>query len=234
MRSYKVQSLFKTVVGVETDEPLAALTFDDGPDARWTPLVLDTLARHGALGTFFLLGRNVDAAPDVARRIVAEGHAIGNHSYSHPCLADCRPTDVARELAACQRAIRRATGVSPSLMRPPFGAQVVDTYLTARAMGYEVVHWSASTDDWLGDPAETLAQRVVPALTPGGIVLLHDKLEPPPSGPTADSIALADRSATIVALDLIISPLMAQGYRFVTVPTLLAAGPKRRQRWFWT
>lgn len=234
LRSYKVQSLFPTVVGVETPERLAALTFDDGPDPEWTPRVLETLARHGALGTFFLLGRNVDAAPDIARRVVAEGHAIGNHSYSHPCLADCHPLTVARELKMCQRAIRRATGQSPHLMRPPFGAQSVDTYLTARVLGYEVVNWSVSSDDWLGDAAEVLAARVVPALAPGGIILLHDKLEPPPTGPTPESARLADRTATVAALDLIITPLKAQGYRFVTVPALLAAGRVRRQRWFWT
>jgi peptidoglycan/xylan/chitin deacetylase (PgdA/CDA1 family) len=234
MRSYKVQSLFPTVVGVETSERVAALTFDDGPDPEWTPRVLDTLARHGARGTFFLLGRNVDAAPDIARRVVDEGHAIGNHSYSHPCLADCHPLTVARELRKCQRAIRHATGQTTHLMRPPYGAQMVDTYLTARTLGYEVVNWSVSSDDWLGDPAETLAQRVVPTLAPGGIILMHDKLEPPPTGPTPESAALADRSATVAALDLIIAPLKAQGYRFVTVPTLMAAGRLRRQRWFWT
>lgn len=233
LQSHKVESLFRTVVGIETSERVAALTFDDGPDPEWTPRILETLGRHAAKATFFLIGRNVDAAPDIARRIVNEGHAVGNHTFSHPLLADCSPLKVAMELAACQRSIARATGQSPSLMRPPFGAQRVDTYVTARVLGYDVVHWSASTDDWLGDSADTMARRVLPATAPGGILLLHDKLEPPPTGPTPESDALADRSATVEVLNLIIRPLQQDGYRFVTIPELLAKGKKRRQKWFW-
>ena len=235
LKSHKLQSRLQTIVGVETAAPVAALTFDDGPDPRWTPMVLDVLARLDAKATFFLLGRNVEAHPAVARRIVEEGHAIGNHTYSHPCLADCSPREVARQLAACDRAIRAATGQSPRLMRPPFGAQGVDTYLTVRALGYNVIHWSASSQDWLGDAAETLAGRVLGSLTPGGIVLMHDSWQPPPAGHATggDPAVLADRTPTVDALLLIIEPLQRQDYRFVTMNELLTHGPARRTRWFW-
>lgn len=234
MQSYKLRLLFKTVVGVETGERVTALTFDDGPDPRWSPVVLDILARYDAKGTFFLLGHKVAAHPDLARRIVEEGHAIGNHTFSHPCLAECRLRDVVRELAECRRAIVAATGIAPRLMRPPYGAQRIDTFVTTRGLGYEVVHWSAAGQDWLGDPGRVVAERVLSELTPGGIVLLHDSWEPPPGAHSSEHDAgLADRTATIEALELIVEASRRQGYRFVTVPELLAVGPRRRRSWFW-
>lgn len=235
LNSYKIQSLLPTIVGVDTDAPAAALTFDDGPDPVWTPKVLDTLARHDARGTFFLLGRNVAAHPALTRRIVAEGHAVGNHTFDHSCLAEVPLRQVVRELGAGQQAIRAATGQSTRLMRPPFGAQNVDTYLTSRALGYQVIHWSASSQDWRGDPAEVLASRIMSAISPGGIVLMHDSWQPPPPehAVAGEPDVLADRAPTLAALELVIPALQAQGYRLVTVADLLAMGRPRRLRWFW-
>ena len=232
--SHKLQSLFRTIVGVETDQRLIALTFDDGPDPQWTPAVMETLARLGAKGTFFVLGRNVESHPGLVRQLLADGHAIGNHTFSHSCLAHHGPGHVVRELGACHRAIKQATGQSVWLMRPPFGAQTIDTFLTAHLLGYRTIHWSASAHDWLGEPARVLADRVLAAAGPGAIVLMHDGWQPPPDGSVPGNAAtLADRTATIEALPLIIEPLSRDGYRFVTVPELLAAGSPRRKRWFW-
>jgi len=234
IHSYKVQGFCQTVVGVDTPERVAAITFDDGPHPRWTPAILDVLAKHDALGTFFVLGRNVADNPDLARRMIDEGHILGNHTYSHPCLPDLTPREVARELVACSRAIVAATGKAPRLMRPPYGAQRVDTWTTARTLGYQVIHWSSMGTDWEGDPGVLVAERAMTELTPGGIVLLHDGWQPKPGAPPSDrDEVLADRTPTIEALDMILATKRREGYRFVTVPELLAFGTARRQRWFW-
>lgn len=234
IHSYKVQGLCRTVVGVETTERIVAITFDDGPDPRWTPAILETLARHGARGTFFVLGLNVAREPELTRRIIAGGHALGNHTNTHPCLADLSPGQIAEELGACRRAIESATKTTPRLMRPPYGAQRVDTYVTSRALGYRVIHWSAAGVDWEGDPGALVAERVLNKLTPGGIVLLHDSWQRKPGEPPGDRDALlADRTPTIEALEVILESGARDGFRFVTVPELLALGPARRERWFW-
>jgi peptidoglycan/xylan/chitin deacetylase (PgdA/CDA1 family) len=234
IHSYKIQGLCQTVVGVETSERVAAITFDDGPDPRGTPAILDTLARHDARGTFFVLGSNVLEHPELTRRMVAGGHVLGNHTNSHPCLPDLTPPQVARELAECRRAIVAVTGTAPRLMRPPFGAQRVDTWATARALGYLVIHWSSSGVDWEGHPGSVIAEHALAELTPGGIVLLHDGWKPKPGAPPSErDELLADRTPTVEGLEMILETKRREGFRFVTVPELLALGPVRRQRWFW-
>jgi peptidoglycan/xylan/chitin deacetylase (PgdA/CDA1 family) len=229
MNSYKVQSRLQTVVGVETTERVAALTFDDGPDPTWTPRILDCLAQYGAKATFFLVGRNVRTWPQIVRRIVAEGHAVGNHTFTHPCLVSCSPRRVMHELGRCQTAIHDAAGLKTTLMRPPYGSQNVATYVMARSLGYRVIHWSAAGHDWLGATAAGLIARITRELKPGGILLLHDRLEPRPTGP--DAGALADRRATIQALFQLLTADVGR-FQFVTIPELLACGPVRRRIWF--
>src|SRR5690606_19177353 len=118
-----------------------------------TPHILDMLELYDVKATFFLLGQNVAEHPQIARAIVKRGHAIGNHTFNHPRLADLNPVQVARELRRCQRTIQDAVGSRPALMRPPYGAQSPSAALTARMLGHTIVHWSVSGDDWLGDPA---------------------------------------------------------------------------------
>lgn len=225
-----------TVTGCQTQERIVALTFDDGPMPESTPHILDMLELYDVKATFFLLGQNVADHPQIARAIVKRGHAIGNHTFNHPRLADLNPVQVARELRRCQRTIEDAVGASPALMRPPYGAQSPGAALTARMMGHTIVHWSVSGDDWLGDPATLVAERVLAKVTPGSIVLLHDGWTPTPERrrglSQADTAAQSDRTATIAALPIIIKNLQQDGYRFVTVPDMLQTAQARKALWF--
>ena len=224
----------KTIVGCRTTRKIVALTFDDGPNPDYTPLILEILAHYQIKATFFLLGRNVAAYSETAREVARAGHAIGNHTFTHPCLADCSPVGVARELFQCQRTIQEMIGVVPEVMRPPFGIQDPKSFLTARVMGYAAVHWSASGNDWRGDSAPVVAERILADIQPGGIILLHDGWEPPPYQtewqPEYD--LFQDRSPTIEALPMIIEPLQSQGYQFLTLPEMIRRGPLAKQSWF--
>jgi len=234
VRDYARDNWLKTVVGCRTTRKIVALTFDDGPHPEYTPPILEILAKHGIKATFFMLGRNVAAYPETARQVARAEHAIGNHTSMHPCLADCKPVEVARELLHCQRTIRQVIGVVPKVMRPPFGVQDPASYLTARIMGYAVVNWSASGEDWQGDPPSVVAERVLADVQPGGIILLHDGLEPLPHQTEwrlGDDL-LRDRSPTIEALPMIIELLQSQGYQFITLPEMMRMGSLARQSWF--
>jgi peptidoglycan/xylan/chitin deacetylase (PgdA/CDA1 family) len=224
---------FPTVVGCSTSQKVIALTFDDGP-GEYTPEVLALLGRYGIKATFFLLGQNVAAAPDTARAIVRAGHAIGNHTFSHPRLSRVSLLRVAGELRQCQRMIRQVTGTRPHIMRPPQAAQTLGSYVVARMLGYTTVHWSASGDDWLDDPAAVIAERVLRKATPGGIILLHDSLQPLATAGEAEPEyeRRRDRTPTITALPIIIQQLQREGYQFVTIPQLLEIKPLIKKIWF--
>ena len=154
-----------------------ALTYDDGPDGKTTPRLLDLLAEHGAKATFFVIGEHVRAHPEIVKRCVAEGHAIGNHSDRHSYLTNFFLRGrMRREMRACQEAVRAAAGVEPRFYRPPIGLMNPAVVPAARDLGMEVVAWSIrSLDTRRGDPV----RRVVPRLRSRAIVLLHDGgLEP--------------------------------------------------------
>ncbi len=222
------------IVGIRTDQKVVALTFDDGPDPDYAPGILDALREHKVPATFFLLGRNVDAHPQSARQIAEHGHTLGNHGYSHRRFPDLSRAELAREIFDCEDAIERATGQRPRLVRPPYGNQTAAKHALLRSLGYQTTFWSASGDDWRGDPSQDIASRAIDQTRPGGIILLHDGWEPAANDispkPTHDR--LRDRTPTIQALPIIVDTLTRQGYRFVTVPDLLKLGRPRRQRWF--
>lgn len=209
-----------SLVGVRTAEKLVALTFDDGPDPAGTPAVLDALARHGMKATFFLVGVRAVRHPDLVARIVAGGHAIGNHSWDHPSL----PTLPARAVADQLRRTRAALAPHGArLMRPPYGHQDLATHLVAKALGYRVVIWNALGEDWRDDDAETIAGRILARVAPGSIVLLHDTLH------TFEAERFRDRGPTVAAIGLLAARL--PGWRFVTVPQLRASGRPRNRYW---
>jgi peptidoglycan/xylan/chitin deacetylase (PgdA/CDA1 family) len=193
-------------------QPVVALTFDDGPSPD-TAEVLDILAHYQVKATFFVIGQNVQRHPDLARRIVAEGHAIGNHTYSHPLwVAVETPGQVARELDGAAAAIQAATGVYPTLFRPPHGWRSPWMLHLAHRKGYTVVTWSVSPDDWRQPPPGAIAMRVLQRVRPGAIILLHDGLDTRGNPPMQN---------TVDALPAIIEGLQARGYHFVTVPELM-------------
>ncbi|MGE4427645.1 MAG: polysaccharide deacetylase family protein [Solirubrobacteraceae bacterium] len=183
-----------------------ALTFDDGPatiTSRW----LDVLREHDAVGTFFVLGSQVHGRESLLRRMVREGHAVGNHSYDHANLAGGGRGQLGRTNAI----IRAASGVQPCVFRPPGGATSGALDAEVRSAGMHDVLWSIDTNDWQGPGAATIASRAL-AAGRGGIVLMHDG-----GGP---------REPGLAALPTIIRGLRARGYRLVTVPDLLRLRPR--------
>lgn len=157
------------------DRRRVALTFDDGPDVRSTPALLDLLREAGVPVAFFCVGERVAAHPELAARIVREGHLLENHSYAHSNLTNFFGSARLRtELEQTQSAIREATGVAPKLFRPPMGLSNPRVFAAARALGLQVIGWSARGLDTITDEPERVVARIVRRLQPGAILLLHD------------------------------------------------------------
>ncbi|HEX4757185.1 MAG TPA: polysaccharide deacetylase family protein [Terracidiphilus sp.] len=137
-----------------------ALTFDDGPNAIWTPKLLDVLEGHGVKATFFLLGSRAQAEPHLVRRIVDAGHLIGNHSWSHPNLALTAASGVREELARTNELLEQITGGPVRYFRPPFGARRPIVFKIARSLGLTPVLWNAMTSDWSEESADRIAEEL--------------------------------------------------------------------------
>jgi peptidoglycan-N-acetylglucosamine deacetylase len=197
-----------------------ALTFDDGPDPDWTPAILDILKQENVPATFFVIGKNGQAHPDLLRRMVDEGHEIGNHTFTHPNLGEVPGAITVLELNATQRLIESVTGRSTVLLRPPYFGdaeadtpQEVEPAIIARDMGYVIVGLRIDPGDWkIGvTPDEIIKRTIDKAMdtnpdTRGQVVLLHD------SG--------GNRQATVEALPGLIHELRARGFKFVQVSDL--------------
>jgi cellulose synthase/poly-beta-1,6-N-acetylglucosamine synthase-like glycosyltransferase/peptidoglycan/xylan/chitin deacetylase (PgdA/CDA1 family) len=201
-----------------------ALTFDDGPDPVWTPKILDILKAKGVHATFFIIGANAESAPGLLRRMVNEGHDVGNHTFSHPNLAWLSSPLVTLELNATQRLFQAYTGRSLRLLRPPFlgdddpsSTEEIDPIAFAQSLGYLSVGVNIDSDDWQRPPASVIVQRVLDGAAAddpsigGEVILLHD--------------AGGDRSQTVAALPLLIDALQAKGYEIVPVSQLAGLTP---------
>jgi len=194
------------------------LTFDDGPDPLYTPTILDILRSHDVRATFFIIGANADQNIGLVQREYAEGHDIGNHTYTHPNIALVSEERAALELSTTQRIIENALGVSTVLFRPPYNAdsqpqtpEEILPVLRAQKAGYVTVGERIDPRDWAKDvSADEIVSEIREELQsedPGHVILLHD--------------AGGDRSATVAALPRILDGLQAQGYRFVPLSELL-------------
>ena len=203
------------------DHPgMIALTFDDGPDPDWTPAILDILKQENVPATFFVIGKNGQAYPDLLRRIVNEGHEVGNHTFTHPNLGEIPGRITVLELNATQRLIESITGRSTVLFRPPYFGDAeadkpeeVEPAIIAKNLGYVMVGLRIDPSDWKPNvkPDEIVQRTVDKAMdnnpeTRGQVVLLHD------SG--------GDRSATVKALPRLIHELRGRGFKFVLVSDL--------------
>ncbi|MFI5890279.1 bifunctional polysaccharide deacetylase/glycosyltransferase family 2 protein [Actinoplanes sp. NPDC051513] len=206
------------IIGMDDGKPTSrrmpartiALTFDDGPDPTWTPRVLDVLAKHHVPATFFVVGSQVARNPGLARRITAEGHEIGAHTFTHPDLAQLSRWRRQMENSQTQLAIAYATGRGTALLRPPYSstadALTDDDYATVRAVGeqgYLTVLDDLDSEDWKRPGVDRIVQNATPRGDDGEIVLFHD--------------AGGDRGQTVAALDRLIPLLQQRGYRFSTV-----------------
>jgi len=189
-----------------------ALTFDDGPCSPYTDEILDILRERKVTATFFLCGKNVERHPEIARRIVAEGHTIGNHSYSHPFPYFRRRPFIAAEIDRTQNVIEQITGRRPRIFRPPFGARWLGMYSVLRERGLPLINWSDTGYDWL--QGVDIAGETLKRLRPGSIILLHD-------GNRVHLPRRVDQSRTVSALPAIIDGVHQAGLTFVSVADFL-------------
>ena len=191
-----------------------AMTFDDGPHPKLTPKLLDMLKERNIKATFFVIGKCVAEYPDIAKRIVDEGHEIANHSWNHPQLTKLSASAFDAEISQTTDAIVKATGVRPVTMRPPYGA--INATLTKRLndeYGLCVILWSVDPQDWKIRKSDHVSGHIIKNTAPGSIILAHD-IHP----------------STIDAMPTALDALQSKGYKFVTVTELIAmdrpAAPK--------
>lgn len=188
---------------LEDGVPSIALTFDDGPDPRWTPAVLDLLHRHRATATFCLVGRHVAQHPELVRRIAAEGHTLCNHTWSHDVAVLGSRAAVRDELVRTSEAITAASGgARPRYFRAPQGRWAPAAVAEADRLGLGLLGWSVDPLDWRRPAAAEIARRVLAGAAPGGIVLLHD--------------GYGRRGNTVAALGTILPALAGRQLRFTT------------------
>ncbi|TDC58859.1 polysaccharide deacetylase family protein [Actinomadura sp. GC306] len=185
-----------------TQAKCLALTFDDGP-AESTGELLDILASRNVKATFFLVGENAAKRPDLVRRTHAAGHELADHGYTHADLGRASKKTIVSELTRTQDAIRNASGVTPVLLRPPYGSTSERLARVTRRMGMAQVLWTVDPFDWRNRDTDDIERRVVKQAKPGGIVLLHDI-----------------HRTTVRAVPEIVDRLAAKGYVFVTVSEL--------------
>ncbi len=189
---------------------LVALTFDDGPWPGQTQRILEILASQNVKATFFMMGLRVQREPSLAKRVVAEGHQVGNHTQTHQLLGHATPAQVIYQMATGEATIRRYTGVEPTWFRAPGGTVTLTVKQEARAIGERIAGWTVDTMDWRKPPAHQIVKRVAGAVRPGAIVLMHD--------------GGGDRKQTIDALPETIRQLKAMGYTFVTLDQMYPLG----------
>jgi peptidoglycan/xylan/chitin deacetylase (PgdA/CDA1 family) len=197
-----------------SDQKVIALTFDDGPWPQSTGQVLDILKKNNIKGTFFVVGQNVKNYPELARRVVKEGHSIANHTWHH-WYHHMNPQTAAYEVANTTDIIFKTTGVKTGLFRPPGGIKTNGVVGYAKSNKYAIIMWSSDSIDYSRPSVPRLINNIFRTARPGGIVLMHD--------------GGGDRSHTVKALPDIINRFRKQGYKFVTVPELLELQNKSPQ-----
>jgi peptidoglycan/xylan/chitin deacetylase (PgdA/CDA1 family) len=197
-----------------TNRPQIALTFDDGPNIGATVQIMAILDRAGVKGTFFEVGKAIDADPQITRALYDDGQLVGNHSYHHDQWRWLDPRYP--ELQRTQNAFRRAIGVCPALYRPPHGERTPFLARVVHDHHMHMVLWNASAGDWATNDAALVARRIVAGAKPGGILLLHDGLDGNPR---------ANRQVLVRALPMIITGLERKGLTPVRLDQLLGVAP---------
>jgi peptidoglycan/xylan/chitin deacetylase (PgdA/CDA1 family) len=187
-----------------------ALTFDDGPDDPFSLEVSRVLDEHGAKGTFFEVGKAIDARPEIARALYQDGHLVGNHSYHHDYWRWLDPRYP--ELDRTEAAFRRQLGVCPAFFRPPHGQRTPFMLAHVSSKGMHTVTWDLSAGDWATNDPALVAKRILDGVKPGSIILLHDGI---------DGTVTADRTVLVDALPMILDGLKAKGLEPVRLDELL-------------
>jgi peptidoglycan/xylan/chitin deacetylase (PgdA/CDA1 family) len=194
----------------------AALTFDDAPDNQYTPQVLDILKKYGVKATFFVVGSQAYKHPNIVRRIAAEGHPIGNHSYNHPLFTKLTDDQFAAQINKTQKTVKALIGYTPYMLRPPYGEITESQLLWASDHHLRVVNWNVDSLDWKQLNEQQVVTNILSHTHSGSIILQH-------SGGGSNQ----DLSGTVSALPRIIKDLQSRGYQLVTLPDLLEISTKQ-------
>jgi len=198
------------VLRVSAAGKVVALTFDDGPNPVYTPLILSMLAEVDGKATFFMIGEQMEAYPDVVRMTADQGHEIGNHTYSHPYLTRLSAEECRAELRKNDELIRKLTGKRPGTFRPPFFDVNEQVASLASEEGYAIVGaTNGDAEDWRMPGVERIYEKSLAAAADGSVLLFHD--------------GYGDRSQTIEAVGRLIGTLSEEGFRFVTVGELISS-----------
>ncbi|QII12845.1 putative oligosaccharide deacetylase [Candidatus Kuenenia stuttgartiensis] len=211
-----------TITHVSTSDMVAALTFDDGPDPVFTPLLLVILEKYNVHATFFMIGKAAEQHPDLVQKIAQGGHAIGNHSWDHPSFPSITGRERRKQIRASAKAV---APYGQKLFRPPYGHQTVASRIDAILLRYKVIAWDMNACDWEKHDAQWMANRLINRLKPGSIILLHDTL-----WDIMEKDA-KDRVPVLEALDIFLEKVSRQ-FRFVTIPELLRRGRVQKQNWY--
>lgn len=195
-----------TYTRIKTSEKVVAITFDDGPHGQNTPRLLDMLKKRNIKATFYVVGNMVTYNPQILRRMISEGHEIGNHTVSHGNLARMSNSALKKELQKAHDQILQETGIAPRTMRPPGGAITRNQkQFMLEEFGYPTILWSVDPLDWKKPGPSVVTRRLLDGAAPGGILLVHDL-----------------HKATVDAMPATLDGLLQRGYRFVTVTELIA------------
>jgi peptidoglycan/xylan/chitin deacetylase (PgdA/CDA1 family) len=200
------------VVRVDTDQRIVALTFDDGPDPRWTPQVLDLLRQYHAHATFFEVGKNVVAHPDLVHAVLSDGNEVADHTWDHPDLEIMPAVKVDEEITQGADAITQVGAPAPKYFRPPKGLTDEAVGVLANANQYRTIFWDLCLERFV-DHTPDMPDAVLDMLTrvkPGSIILAHDG-------------GIPDRTKTMETLPMLLKGLKARGYKMVDVTQLLKA-----------
>ena len=202
---------FKEAV-TDTSEKKIALTFDDGPNPRYTDIILNILGEYRIKATFFVIGKNAELYPEPLRRAIREGHEIGNHTYSHPHMRKLSLSETEQEILLCQEILCEHFAVKPTVFRPPEGVFGEFEEETTSKIGLRTVLWSIDTRDWEAKPAKKIVSEIKGSIKSGKILLFHDYV--------------SGKNTTIPALREIIPYLLSNGYEFCTVSELMLLDQK--------
>jgi peptidoglycan-N-acetylglucosamine deacetylase len=215
----------RTLVSGPKNQRVVALTYDDGPNPPYTDAILNVLRDERVHATFFVVGQAVQAYPNIVRREVNDGNALGNHTWNHGHLVLYDPASLRETLERTDQAIYAATGRHTRIMRPPYGGRDWLVLGEVRRLGYTPVMWSVPlAKDWEYPPGALIAARVLRYVGDGSIIDLHDGNRGIICGRSHVAPHLCDRSGDVEATRLIVESLKRRGYRFVTIPELLEMG----------
>jgi len=197
----------KSIYRIKTNKKVVALTFDDGPDPRFTLPILDTLKEYQTPATIFMVGNNVKTYPDIVKRVLQEGHEIRNHTMTHPELPDLTQEQANAEIESCSQVIAKTTGKQPIYFRPPKGLSNDYVGKDAASLGMRQIFWSVTIENSSAPTPQAMAERVLNKVEPGNIILLHD--------------GRLDRTKTVKALPLLLKGLKERGYQVISLSEML-------------